>query len=188
MSAAHQEQIARDRTNGLLKAGIGRGYHRRKLAELGAQGDQLSAWVNGDGLREVRDQGKGWTITGPGAASYDTTILLARGLFVKGVAVRVVPLRKLLAHLEHQTEALEDIEAAECLVITDFVQDYAGGILPLTGWQIMMGEEFLGSRLDNNGSVCLHAVRPLAPESGWWSRNLLQRVARKNHGMQVAGE
>jgi hypothetical protein len=185
LEGTHQQQIARDRTAGLLRAGIGKAYHRRRLAELGGVGATLTKWVMGDADADVFERGRGWSIVGPGADSYDATLLLARGLFVRGVTVQIVPLRRLIRMLDRNREDTESINDCAALFITDFVQDYAGGIVPISGWEIMSAEEYLGHRLDNNRSVFLHACRPLDPKAAWWSANLLHRLAQKNQTLVV---
>ena len=188
MEQSHREQIAKDRRNGLLRAGIGAGYHKRKLAEAGESGSRLSTWLAGPAANDVRKHGQGWTIYGPGAASYDVTMLLSRGLFIEGIYPKVVPLWRLVTAIERNPEELEAVEKAEVLVVTNFVQSYADGTCPLRGSQIMAVEEFLGERIDNLRSIVLHADRRLVPSEGmWWSEALLQRVAKSNAELAVGG-
>jgi hypothetical protein len=183
--ASHAEQRRKGIVLSLENAGIGRAYHSRSLTEYPKTG--VGDWIkSGQGKTDVRS-GKGRNFIGGGSAAYDLAMLTARGLHLSGVASYIVPLRRLVKWLEAKTEveAMENARASEALFVVDFYQCYDKGDCPLTGWQLQDVEVFLGERIDNNRAIFLHSAKPLA-KAGWWSGNLVKRVARVNDDVEVA--
>lgn len=181
MLDSHQQQINAKVADSLLSAGIGRAYHHRKINDL-PDGDLLHSWVMGVARDEVL-AGKGWTIIGKGSNAYDTAIVLSRGLHLRRLKTRVVPLRKLVSQLSLD----EDAEYHECDVLTilDFVQQYRGNPTPLTGKETQVTEQFLHSRLDNYQSVFVHSSVELENEAVWWSATLIKRITDANRVVHV---
>jgi hypothetical protein len=189
MGLSHSEQRRRGVALSLENAGIGRAYHSRSLGEAtGGAISGLPTWIkSGEAATEVR-AGKGVTFIGDGAAAYDLAILTARGLHVTGVSSFAVPLRRLVKWLDVKggTDMLEAANQSEALFVLDFYQCYDKGECPLTGWQLQDVEVFLGERIDNDRAVFLHSAKAL-DKAGWWSSNLLKRVARRNRQIEVHG-
>lgn len=182
-AANHRRQIDDGVQQSLLRAGIGRAFHRRSLTEL-PRGEQLAAWVRTEAKADLA-AGRGWTVQGTGIGAYDHVVLLARAMHLSGMGVRVVPLRKLLKLIEVEAEDAEELAAAPALFVTDFVQHYGRGECPLSGLQLMDVETFLTARLDDGRPFFPQVSRPVE-QAGWWSPSLAQRLLGLNRVLQVA--
>lgn len=187
LNRSHAQQRRDGVAESLTRAGIGRAYHGRKLADLGKRGEVLSAWLAAGAWEEVR-RGSGWSIAGAGSLCYDTAMILARGLHLNRVPVRVLSLRRLVRALERDADAAEKEALADVpvLMVTDFTQTYGNKPeCPLTGWQVQDVEDFLTTRLSDNRAVFTQSDRRLAL-ANWWSQSLVQRLHERNREMEVA--
>jgi hypothetical protein len=182
MNDSHQRQQSDAIAASLTIAGIGRAYHKRTLAEL-ADGAMLKTWLT-EHARDEIGSGKGWTVTGPGAAAYDATVLLARAIHLSGRKVRLTTLRRLTVQVMEQGDLLDDYTTCQCLVVTEFFQHYPGNPLPLTGREVQAVESFLLERLDDMGAVCVQSAKKLGNDT-WWSPALIQRLNGLNRTLEV---
>jgi hypothetical protein len=134
-------------------------------------------WVKGD-IRAALKTGQGWNIVGAGVNAVDATILLARTLHMMKHTCLVVPLPRLMAWLQHETEDYHRAYQAKVLLITEFYQIYPGGREPFTGWQLSTMEMFIKDRIAERRTTCLQFATMAG--SVWWSDSLLQLVAKTN--------
>lgn len=176
MSTAHAEQKAKAIWDSLTRAGIGRAYHRRSIAEVGAP--TLHDWVQSpfESLRA----GEGWTFIGTGAA-YDAALLTARGLHIQGQGALVLPLHRLARWVDTDHE-LDKVFAARALFITGFYETVHAP--PLTGWQVQGIEEVLNERMDDSGSVFLQMEKPFDADT-WWTQRLRERLSDTNRSLTL---
>lgn len=185
MQASHQRQAHEGIGQSLLAAGIGRAYHQRTVAEV-PHGDFFRQWITEHARDEV-NAGRGITIVGASATARDAFVLLARGVHLSGMKVRLVPLRRLIAQIVHEGELLEQFEECRALFVSEFFQTYPGNPVPLTGREVQEVEQFLSDRLDNMASVFVHAAKPMTGSDLWWSPTMVQRLGSLNRTVEVAG-
>jgi hypothetical protein len=171
VSDSHAEQRQRAIRASLVNAGIGRAYHERHLSDV------APALVDpAKDLARVRS-GHGYTLVGTDHA-YDAAVVMARALHLQGLPVVIVPLRRLVKWIEHETVEMAWVQSCEALFITGFF-DPSLGECPLAGWQRHDIEELLNDRIDNGGAFFPQVTRNLE-RGGWWSDTLIRRIARLN--------
>lgn len=183
MSEQQRKETDRLVRQSLIEAGIGRAYHDRTLSDLGDHGVTAKEWLDTVGKSDVRS-GRGWNIIGATARAYDTTMVLARGVHLKGIDTRIVSLRRLIGQIMNDGDLLPELYSTRALFVLDFIQVYPGNDNPMTGREVQEVESFLLERLDANEAVFLHAAVPLTTAT-WWSASFLQRVAETNRLLEV---
>lgn len=181
MSDSHTRQIADGQVKSLIRAGIPKTFHSRRISGV-AGGDLIVKWLR-DNPRQDISEGKGWSVVGVGAAAYDVMMLTALSLHMSNTTCMVIPLSKLVSAIHLDTEDAERASEAHALFVTDFYQVYPGGKLPLTGWQILTTETFLKERITSGKSTFLQFAS--YDEGVWWSKGFLQLVSNFNRQITV---
>lgn len=176
MTGSHTEEKARAVWDSLTRAGIGRTYHRRSIAEVGSEA--LDEWVRSP-LASLR-QGEGWTFIGTTEA-YDAALLTARGLHIHGHGALVLPLHRLARWVDTEHE-LDRVYNVKSLFVTGFYETVHTP--PLTGWQVQGIEEVLEERLDANRSVFIQMEKPFDAEA-WWTPRLRERLDNINRSLTL---
>ena len=168
----HQDQQLKAVTTSLINAGVGTAFHKRHLGDVAPA---LVEPAKGPLLTTARE-GRGITLVGRDRA-YDGAVLLARAMHLQGVGSLVVPLRRLVKWLEHDTEDATRAANVSALFVTNFF-DHAVDC-PLTGWQLQDVETLFNDRIDNS-LANFPQVTCILGRGGWWSDTLVRRLARLN--------
>lgn len=165
----------------LTKAGVGRLYHDKHLAQFGPTGESLAAWITGGEAKEELSQGLGLCLHGPSLVARELAIVAAKGLILTGRDAQVVTLSALSRMLGGSLP--EDVEACEALFVLDFfVTGYEA--CPLTPSQRHVVEDYILERYDNGNSVSVHTMA-LPDSMKWWTPLFVKRVSSQTKLISV---
>lgn len=151
----------------LTDAGIGSTLHDKSLADAGPEGLGLLDWLKSEGGSAIKQEGRNVILEG---FSRTPAKLLARGLHINGVGVRVLNLTSFVNIRKYGGEKWEDILDCRSLFILPAQTERP---CPLTPWQMEDVEYFLKRRMDQCKSVvlCMDKKQPVEP---WWSDGFIE--------------
>lgn len=166
----------------MLRAGIGKVFHSRKLSEFGDAGTLLKNRVDDvRGIRSFIGSGRGFSIECKKHSSFDIAYVLARGLRLSRVEVIVAGLIDLQKYVQNQNgdwtgTRFEEFDAAEALVIPRFFEPT---FQPFAAKELQFIEYYLMQRMADGFSVSIQYQGDMRA-SGLWSPYFLDWLAEKN--------
>ena len=160
----------------LSRAGIGRAYHARSLAEF-PDTHPTRAFFRRISPADIR-AGRGFVLLGANPLDYDAFVLSARLLHLNGVGVGLVNMTDLIDHIT-RVDRDKRIERATALFVKGFYAPQRGIPAPYDPREMRRVQHFLDDRLDEGYPVFLQAAEPLTPQQpGWWREDFVARLMR----------
>lgn len=181
----YSEQVERS----LTRAGIGKLYHKKKLADFGVAGKAiLDAQNDVNEFRAYVRSGKGYTLRSKQeATAYEFCMVMAKSFHLMQFKTRVLTLPSIVDFIKNGYDPeidsrFEAIDTVECLVIPRFFETMDA--MPLSRAEFYRLEEFFVSRMEECCSVSVQYSGDLG-KCQWWSRYFIDRLRMTNREILV---
>ena len=176
-------RLPREVEDQLRRAGLGARYLTRRLDDFGPVGTGLRDLLKSETASTELSMGYGTSIYGTGVHSHDLFMVLARAVYLKGFAVRIISLSVLIKELSGPDIDIS-IEAAPALFVHPFY-DPAFAESPMTTFQRLAVEDLLTERMDNARSVFTLSRDKLVKAKAWWTPAFIDRLSANNQEIGV---